>query len=647
MDKNVFNLNKNENFNDKQETINITTIGFSLQFDLILSLTREQLTSYSINFDEINDLQNLRNIINENFISLINISSNNFLFNTILYINRTNKVKSNIKYIIPFVPAIYENISFMDDVIKNVLLKEGIIIAPLNLINKTAEINFIINLIENNNIISYKKFNVKNNSKYCENEDINNNNNNTLEYNKFDNVKNNNKNNKKNNNINKEDLLKTNHLLNSLNKCDYILTSIDNINNLSEIFEEKKSFEKIIEYLKLKKLCIIYDSSVINDFTKNIMSVSDIYFFDKNKIENFIFDKNNKDIDKKIIGFTNGIEQKENKKLKLIIIMDNFKSINIIQYDPTTQLIIQKFTEPILLYKIKSDLSNDEEENFIKNNFIYLKSVFIGAFISRLFYKKTFNTCLTASNISTQKVIKFLKNKKFCLKNYKIVVKKNLYHSKSIQNLRNNKMESQFILDGNNICEMNSKKEYNPINDINCISFFESINNRKFLYKQGFINKKGRILIDPDRVIKASEIKNKNRQNYIQKEMKTIYKMKTKNNLSQKLLQKLSIANDVKINKNNCNMQTFNELNKQKYNNGNYLPSLKRTKSDLIFGNKLYNKEIKNIKINFNIEKRYFNGINFMKIFYKSNYSIKNKRKNNKKIEFFNYKHKKYYNEST
>ena len=129
--------------------------------------------------------------------------------------------------------------------------------------------------------------------------------------------------------------------------------------------------------------------------------------------------------------------------------------------------------------------------------------------------------------------------------------------------------------------------------------------------------------------------------------MKTIYKMKTKNNLSQKLLQKLSIANDVKINKNNCNMQTFNELNKQKYNNGNYLPSLKRTKSDLIFGNKLYNKEIKNIKINFNIEKRYFNGINFMKIFYKSNYSIKNKRKNNKKIEFFNYKHKKYYNEST
>ena len=134
MDKNVFNLNKNENFNDKQETINITTIGFSLQFDLILSLTREQLTSYSINFDEINDLQNLRNIINENFISLINISSNNFLFNTILYINRTNKVKSNIKYIIPFVPAIYENISFMDDVIKNVLEKEGIIIAPLNLI---------------------------------------------------------------------------------------------------------------------------------------------------------------------------------------------------------------------------------------------------------------------------------------------------------------------------------------------------------------------------------------------------------------------------------------------------------------------------------------------------------------------------------
>ena len=63
--------------------------------------------------------------------------------------------------------------------------------------------------------------------------------------------------------------------------------------------------------------------------------------------------------------------------------------------------------------------------------------------------------------ICVNKVIKLIKNKQKNLNEninnnlYKTFVKKHLNHSKSMRNLKNSKLESQFILDGNNICEMN------------------------------------------------------------------------------------------------------------------------------------------------------------------------------------------------
>ena len=355
MDNNIFKFNNNENYNnkDKNKIVNISTIGFNLQFDLILSLTKEQLTNYNINFNEMNNLEYLKDKFNENLLSFINISSNDFLFNTILFINRTNKIKSNIKYIIPFTPC--AQVSFMDNIIKNILQKEGISIIPLNLIDKKAEINFIFNIIKNNKIMSSKKF-------YVENK-----------------IKN-------DNDINNDDLLKIKVISNSLKKCDYVLTSINNINNYSIIFKDNKSFEKLIDNLKIWKLCVIYDNSIINDFTKRIMSITDIYFLEKKEIDNYFkLDNKNKDkdIDKQIINFTKKKEQKENKKLKLILLIDTLKTINIIQYDSVTQLILLKFTEPIILNEL-----NNKEEEFINDNYNYLKSVYIGAFIVGYFIIK-------------------------------------------------------------------------------------------------------------------------------------------------------------------------------------------------------------------------------------------------------------------
>ena len=104
------------------------------------------------------------------------------------------------------------------------------------------------------------------------------------------------------------------------------------------------------------------------------------------------------------------------------------------------------------------------------------------------------------------------------------------------------------------------------------------------------------------------------------------------------------MAKDVKFNKNNCDIQTFNEINKSKAQKEYFLPSLKREKSALIFGSKLYTKEIKKIRINSNINKRYFNGFSFNKTVYKSAHKSDDINKSKKrhirfvKIDFKKYK---------
>lgn len=639
-DKNLINKNEDNN------RINITCIGFNLQFDLVLSLTKEQYTNNKIIYNAINKLEDLKEKINENILSLIKITSNNFLFNVILFLNRANKIKSNIRYIIPFVSRVSIQFDFFDKIIKDVLEKEGIEILPINIMKKNFEIHLILNLIENNKIISTKKFFIDNNSQYNDNPRFNKNIN--LNQNKQINNITDNKTNQSNVSY-KDDDIKINFLINSIYKGSFILTSTDNINGIINLFQEKKAFEKIIEYLHSMKLCIIYDTP-LNDFTQKIMGITNIFFFEKSLLNQF-FKIDNKS--KIINSFTNQIEQNENKIIKIEIIIDNLKEISIIQYDSISQLIIHQLVEPIILYQIKHnnrDDDNEKEDNIITNNYNYLKSVYIGAFLSRLLYKKSFNTCFEAAVDCTIKIIKELKDEGKYLQdnnnNYTIIVKKKLNYSKSMKNYRNYKMEDQFILDGNNICEMNSRKEYNPIFDNYCISFFESIKNRKFLYKSGFINKNGRILIDPDRINKSRDIKSKKVINMYQKEMKNFSKIKIKNDVSIKLLEKLSKAKIAKIDKNKFNMNTFDKLNIRRFKKEYFLPSLKEEKCSSIFGQKLYNKEVKKNTINSNAQKRYFIGLNLNKIYYKANNGIKSldfsnkKNKTTKKKDLFSYNNK-------
>ena len=545
----IFNKNKGGNNT-------IISIGYDLQFDLELSLTYDQFEENKIDFYEIKNIEYLKGKLNKKLISSssIKISSNNFLFNSILFINRTNKTKSNIKYIIPFKIKYPEKISFMEDIVNEVLLNEGITIIPLDLKENLPKINFIINLIENNKITRTKKLDIFNFENYHKNE-----------------------------NKSYGDEKGVNALINSINRCNYLITSISDYNNYIHIFLDEKNFvTKIQNHLKLFNVCIIYDDKPIYYHLKKIKDLGNIIIYPKN-IKQYNDNKDN--------------------NANLEIILDELKRIIIIQYDNLSKLVLFKIEDSIILDNI-----NDTKEIGDLDSPYYLESVYIGAFLSRLLNKQTFNTCLTASMQCLKKVIKLLKFKKdekyFSYNNnyYEISVKKSLSHSQSQVEFKNYMLEHQFVLDGNNKSEMNKVKEYNSLYDDNCRSYFEKIKNKNHLIKQGFIDKNGQIIINPERKNKQNEYKTNKNVNFFQKNVKKLNEIRNKNNITQKLFEKVSSAKEIDS-KRDLNLDNFKKLNKYCYKDAFYLPPIKEKN-----GQKLYNYDKSKEIVLKNLDKRYFEG---------------------------------------
>ena len=550
----IFNKNKGGNNT-------IISLGYDLQFDLELSLTYDQFEENKIDFYKIKNIEYLKEKLNKNLISSIKISSKNFLFNSILFINRAYKTKSNIKYIIPFKIKYTEKIFFMEDIINEILLNEGITIIPLDLTENLPQINFIINLIENNKIKRTKYLDIFDFKNYHKNEN-----------NLYDDEKG------------------VNTLINSINKCNYLITSISNYNNYIHIFFDEKNFvSKIQNHLKLFNVCIIYDDEPIYYHLKKIKDLGNIIIYPKNIKQ---YNNINKNSDNK------------DKNANLEIILDELKRIIIIQYDTFSKLVIFKINEPIILDSIDNinDIGGDLASPY------YLESVYIGAFLSRLLNKQIFNTCLSVSLQCLKKVLKLLKFKKeekyFSYKNdyYEISVKKSLSHSQSQEDLKNYMLEHQFVLDGNNKCEMNKIKEYNSLYDDNCRSYFEKIKNKNYLIKQGFVNKKGQIIINPEEMKKQNQFKTKKTVNYYQKNLKKLYETKNNKNISQKIFEKLSSAKEIDS-KRELNLENFNKLNKYCINNDIFLPAIKE-KND----KKLYHYDRSKEIVLKNLSKRYFEG---------------------------------------
>ena len=639
-----------ENLISKKKDIkcqNIISLGSSLNLEMILSLEERQYESLNIQYKEISKVEDIKNFCPKNplemqkLTSLIELHSNNFLFNSILFINQSSKIKYPIKYMIPFSPKFPQELYFMYEVIKYITEINHIYIEEKNILDIKPKIVFTLKLIENDFTIDEKSFLISSENNYTINNNI------KIIENK------------------KEEIKYSGDLYKELNfeyNCDFFYTTI------SDLFNCKKNSEKeIFDFIqKLEnenpktKICINFDEkylSINKDFIENIFSNTDIFIIEKkdiisfydNLFKNAFNDENNKNnsITKNdnILAnfFVNKIKtSKINQQLKLGIFIDDMKEIFLIQKDPNSNSILFEINQNLDLIPLnKKEEDQNLYKELIKSDYNSLKSVYVGAFLNRLIRQESFNICLKASLKCT---IKYIDIKKFGLdvptvQNY-YELKANKKNKKIKINKLENKMEikhkqleNKFILDCTNL--NNKINTYNSLYDENCISFFNSKETRKHLQRQGFINKKGMILVDP---IKNKEnigsLSKKNKKKILEKIQQRINIKRNSENSKEKMKQisPINIENIKNLNYKDFEMKHYYENNRN-YMKPFYLPTLNnkyRNKSPT-FPSKIINEEnnkedIAKKILNLNKQKKYLSSNNFnnRKIFHpiKKNNSI-------------------------
>ena len=552
---------------------NILALGSSLNLELTLSLDEKQYESIGIKFIEISKLEDLHNLFPnqsplfslkiQKLTSLIELQSNNFLFNSILFINQSCKRKLHVKYLIPFCPKFPKELCFIYDIIKIITEKNYIYIEEFNLLDIKPNIIFTFKLIDKDIIVEQKSFLITNENQY---------NNNTIEENKT-----------KENKNEKEYKGKLLERLNISYDYDYFYSTIN------ELFDCKKYSEnEIIEFINsliIKcpdiKICINYDENYLldnKDFIKNIISKTDIFIFEKKDIIHFynnLFSQNNDEINE---NKENKIEKKNiieeffiyniqseriNQKIKIGIFINDMKEIFILQQDPKTSLVIFQLNQNINLVPINLN-ENDRKkyDELISIKYSSIKSVYIGAFLNRIIREESFDICL---KMSLKCSIKYLDILKFGLdvpsiqNYYEIKAVKN--HKKKINKLeiKNKQLENKFILDCTNL--NNKKNLYNSLYDENCANFLNSKETRRHLQKQGFINKKGMILVDPvkDKFITMSKKEKKDIFTKFQIKFNNIKEIRQNNDKRREKIIQISLVNQKALN--HFSFKDFDSIN--------------------------------------------------------------------------------------
>ena len=508
----------------------IISLGSSLNIKLILSLEEKQYESLGINYYEIKKTEDLKKLYPspipnscqiqlQKLTSLIELHSNNFLLNSLLFINHSSPRKIPIKYIIPFSPKFPNELNFIYNIIKSITEANHIYIEDANLLDIKPKIIFCLKLINNDIVVEEKSFIICNENHFgSKNKD--------------------NSEENKNNEMNEINYIYDGDLFKGLNfnfHCDYFFSSTKELFNC-----KKEDDDEVIDFLKKikgkspkMKICTNFEEDFNEKenifFIKNLFELSDIYIFEKKNVidaydkifsyeesehesdqKNIIkIAENNNLTEEKILEefFLYKIQQKPLKdkpNMKLAIFIDNLQEIFLIELNPKTELVINNVRKQIkIMPQTVKDSDIEEYNELLKSKYSSIKSVYIGSFLNHLFKQEkqdSYSLCFkTASKCTTRylEILKFGLDVPSVQKYYEIRFPRPIKKKVNKEEIKNKQLESRFILDCTNL-NRNKISTYNSILDENCRNFFNSRITLKHLFKQGFINKKG-MLVDPQR----------------------------------------------------------------------------------------------------------------------------------------------------
>ena len=510
-------------------TSNLCAIG-KLDIDLNLTLRKYEVEYFKFDISEYNKVEDLKNLFypeekekktndnneekneeenekpNINYFDYISLSSQDNFTNMLLFINRAFKEKIFVELILLNKIEFSEEKKFVKLLIEKICAKNYFFIIENKIYDIPVKINFRIQILkdESDEIIESKIFQMFENNEIPEEKERE----------------------------KEKNLFYKLHY--NFNKSNYFLSNFDDLINI----EEESPYDialfyklLILNYNKIKiitnisKDCVneSSDSELINSL-KKIIDLSDYIISDRNTLNNFYE-----------IYFRIYKKETEIKKIKKnlkpnsdYIILDNEKKRKNIE---RTTILINDL-ENIRIYKqegIKMRSIYEEEFNcneiykgnkkqnkeIINENYNFYSNIFIGAFLSRFLHNKTFLTCINAGCLSVKNMIEISKNKINYITDldiYNVVVpvkkkkKDNIDKEKLLLEFKKIKRkEKGFNLDCTNLGKFKSK-EYNALLDENCQSYFTNPFTQNYLRKQGFINKKGIILKDPDKIINIPHI---------------------------------------------------------------------------------------------------------------------------------------------
>lgn len=451
----------------------------NININLVLRKTEAQKLNFDIN--SYNKIEDLKNIFSFNYMDFITLTSDNYLINTLLYINRASKNKSFIEFIMPNQLEYDYSKKFIKNLIEDVLAKNYFFIIENKFTNSDSKIKFIIKIIDdyNNEVISYKNFEL-------------------FERNEMDFEL-------EENNDEKTQNLFLNKINYNFNKTDYLIIDLKEIKKLLIDYNSIYNFLfKIVNKYSSLTIILIIDDNINEQYKdelfiiKQLIELCDIIFSFKNNMNNFLksfyslkkrdiweiepskiyfLPKNNESLNELDL-ITKDFDKYRQNVPRISVIFDEFNLIYIYKQHFSKKFLSYEKIFPLLMNEINF---TDNIKEFIYSNSNKLYHIFIGGFLSRYIYNKPFDICLKAGKLLMKKTINiFISQKDYFTNQEKYNVEVNSKKINLIQRVKKIiSKEKNFILDCTNEAK-SQKKEYNVLNDNNCLGFLT----KKYYSKQ-------------------------------------------------------------------------------------------------------------------------------------------------------------------
>ena len=465
--------------------------------NLNLELSQKEASEYNFNINKFNSVEDLKDLyysnnssvnnneLNSDILNHISLTSDNNLINSLLFINKSNKYKSFVEFIMFNQLNFSKKTKFIYELIKYVLDKNYFYIIENKICDILSSIKFIIKIFQDNSneILYIKEFQL------FEMNDI------EVNANKI-----------YNKNINKNFLnskLKTNifkEINYNYSKSDYFIIDLDAINNIF-IISNYNSFDyyidlilflnKIVEQNKNIKIITIISKNIFDNINlpnnldnyKDIIDLSDIILSFKDNLNYFFKEYNSKQAELKN-NILNSKEKNKNNKasekltlnkndifMKDLILDDKGK---IRKYIPRISILFNEFNYISIYIQSGSNMKLDYIEiYFLKNNNYITKLgnkyyyYFIGGFLSRFLYNKSFKLSCSAGQLLLNKIIKLNSVKFISVDDYNVIVP----NRKTILNLKlkENNLDSnykEYKFNYNNSFYDNNFKDFQNNNNI-------------------------------------------------------------------------------------------------------------------------------------------------------------------------------------